>query len=74
MKVLLAIDAEPPSEAAVNEVGRRQRGADLVIVGWRGHEGLRRLFEGSVAHYVVDHAHCPVEVVHCKDGGEESDA
>jgi nucleotide-binding universal stress UspA family protein len=50
----------------------KEWGADLVIVGSRGHRGLRRLFEGSVAHYVVDHAHCPVEVVHGKDREEES--
>jgi nucleotide-binding universal stress UspA family protein len=51
----------------------KEWGADLIIVGSRGRKGLRRLFEGSVAHYVVDHAHCPVEVVHAKEGREESD-
>ena len=51
----------------------RERGADLIVVGSRGHAGLRRLIERSVAHYVVDHAHCPVEVVHAKEstGGED---
>ena len=152
MKVLLAIDEEPCSEEAVNEVGRRQWGggttvrvlhavgkfvppaqelwhdsggdlnqarqeikdrskqlteqvadwlreqglsvetsvrdgepgptvvaeakewgADLVVIGSRGHTGLRRLLEGSVSHYVVDHAPCPVEVVHAKGYEEESD-
>ncbi|MET0649334.1 MAG: hypothetical protein ABW208_22210 [Pyrinomonadaceae bacterium] len=31
MKVLLAIDEEPCSEAAVNEVGRRQWGAGTTV-------------------------------------------
>ena len=36
-----------------------------------GHTGLRRFIEGSISHYVVDHAPCPVEVVHCKETKEE---
>ena len=60
-----------PGPAVVAEA--KEWGADLVVVGSRGHKGLRRLFEGSVAHYVVDHAHCPVEVVHYKDREEDSD-
>ena len=43
----------------------------LVVVGSRGHTGLRRFIEGSVSHYVVDHAPCPVEIVHCKETKEE---
>ena len=60
-----------PGPAVVEEA--KEWGANLIIVGSRGHTGLRRLFEGSVAHYVVDHAHCPVEVIHAKDGEEKSD-
>lgn len=51
----------------------KEWGANLIVVGSRGHTGLRRLLEGSVAHYVVDHAHCPVEVIHAKDGEEKAD-
>ena len=54
-----------PGPAVVEEA--KEWGADLIVVGSRGHTGLRRLLEGSVSHYVVDHAHCPVEVVHSEE-------
>jgi nucleotide-binding universal stress UspA family protein len=38
-------------------------GADLVIMGSRGHSGLAALFAGSVAHQAIRRAHCPVLVV-----------
>ncbi|NEP00837.1 MAG: universal stress protein [Symploca sp. SIO2E9] len=38
-------------------------GADLIIVGRRGHQGLAEVFLGSVSNYVVHHAHCSVLVV-----------
>jgi nucleotide-binding universal stress UspA family protein len=51
----------------------KEWGAGLVVVGSRGHTGLRRLLEGSVSRYVVDHAPCPVEVIHCKGNREEGE-
>jgi nucleotide-binding universal stress UspA family protein len=38
-------------------------GADLVVVGSHGRTGLPRLVMGSVASYVVSHAHCDVMVI-----------
>lgn len=37
--------------------------ADLIIIGSRGLSDLSGLLLGSVAHQVVQHAHCPVLVV-----------
>jgi len=72
LTVETAVRDGEPGPAVVEEA--KEWGADLVIVGSRGHSGLRRLLEGSVSKYVVDHAPCPVEVVHAKDAKGEEDA
>jgi nucleotide-binding universal stress UspA family protein len=41
----------------------RDWNADLIVTGSHGRRGLKRVFLGSVAHYVVSHAPCSVEVV-----------
>ena len=38
-------------------------GADMIVVGSRGQSGITRFLMGSVAHAVVRHAQCSVEVV-----------
>lgn len=50
----------PPGEVLVD----RGRGADLLVVGSRGHGTLRGLLLGSVALHCAMHALCPVLVVH----------
>jgi nucleotide-binding universal stress UspA family protein len=42
----------------------RNWGADLIIMGRRGHSGLKELFLGSVSNYVLHHAPCSVYIVH----------
>lgn len=41
----------------------RAWGADLIVLGRRGHKGLTEVFLGSVSNYVLHHAHCSVLVV-----------
>jgi nucleotide-binding universal stress UspA family protein len=48
-----------PADALV----RQAKGADLLVVGSRGHGGFVGALLGSVSHYCVHHATCPVVVV-----------
>jgi nucleotide-binding universal stress UspA family protein len=50
-----------PVAAILDET--RRLDASVVVVGWRGHGGLRRLLFGSVSRGVVRQAACPVLVV-----------
>ena len=38
--------------------------ADLLVVGSRGHSAVAEMLLGSVSHHCVQHAACPVVVVH----------
>ena len=49
--------------ASVIEEEARDRHADLIVIGTRGHTGLKHLLLGSVAERVVQKAPCPVLTV-----------
>ncbi len=59
--------ADAPADAIVEFA--EQVGADLIVVGNRGHGAGKRLFLGSVSTKVVQHAHdiCAVLVVRTDD-------
>ena len=50
------------SGAAIVRVAERE-GADLIVLGALGRSMVEEALVGSVSHYVVRHAHCPVLVV-----------
>jgi nucleotide-binding universal stress UspA family protein len=41
--------------------------ADTIVIGRRGHSGLKELWLGSVCNYVLHHAFCTVLVIQGKD-------
>ena len=45
---------------------RAAKGADLLVVGSRGHGGFAEMLLGSVGQHCVQHAECPVLIV--RDG------
>ena len=51
---------EGPASRALVEASK---GADLLVLGRRGHGEISGMLLGSVSAYCVAHAHCPVVVV-----------
>ena len=45
--------------------------ADLIVMGCRGHRGIRRAIEGSISDAVIRHAHCPVLVVRSHESAHD---
>lgn len=65
MPLTVPWDLEVGGGDVAEEVQRvaRERGADLIVVGTRGHGPVGRLLGGSVSTRVVHHADRPVLVV-----------
>jgi nucleotide-binding universal stress UspA family protein len=41
----------------------KELGVDLIVMGCRGHRGIRRAIEGSISDAVIRRAPCPVLVI-----------
>lgn len=57
----------PPSQGIVDRA--EEASAAAVVLGASGSSGMRHLFLGTTTERVVQHASCPVLVVHPDDGG-----
>lgn len=53
--------------ATVIEAEAEERPSDLIVIGTRGHGGIKHLLLGSVAERVVQKAPCPVLTVKTPD-------
>lgn len=66
-RIVVGVDGSPSSTRALID---QAAGADLLVVGCRGHGGFAGMLLGSVSQHVIAHASCPVLVVH-EEGSEE---
>ena len=59
------VDVEAVSRdgSAGAELVRASENSRLLVVGCRGHGGVHGLLVGSVSHYCILHARCPVLVI-----------
>jgi len=60
----LALESSLVEGPAAKLLVEASSGADLLVVGNRGHGELVEILLGSVGEYCVAHAPCPVVVVH----------
>jgi nucleotide-binding universal stress UspA family protein len=68
----VAIERRVDQGAAAAVLVEESRGADLLVVGSRGHGGFAQLLLGSVSQQCAQHAFCPVVIVRgtAKNGNE----
>ena len=62
-RIRLHVIKQDPAQALIEAAA----GADLLVVGTRGHSGITSMLLGSVSQRCVHHAPCPVVVVRSQE-------
>jgi nucleotide-binding universal stress UspA family protein len=62
----LEIDAITPNAPAAGGLLDAAEGAELLVVGSRGHGGFANLLLGSVGQHLAQHAPCPITIIHAR--------
>ena len=62
-----------PCGQVAKELLAAAEGADLLVVGSRGHGGIKNAMLGSTANYCATHATCPVMIVRPASTLDEAD-
>ena len=63
VRIERVVGTGPPAQVLIEQA----RGADMLVVGSRGHGGFTGLLLGSVGHQCALHAPCPVTIVRVRD-------
>jgi nucleotide-binding universal stress UspA family protein len=61
-KTLLVLYTQSSTAGAIIDYAEEHH-IDLIVIGTRGHSGLKKMMLGSVALAVLTHSHCPVLVI-----------
>ena len=70
LEVTTEVSPELPTEAIV--AAALERDADLIVMGTRGHTGLKHALLGSVAERTIRIAPCPVLTVKDSEGSQSA--
>jgi nucleotide-binding universal stress UspA family protein len=68
--VATVVRSGSPAQEILDRIGQGQH--DLVVMGSRGHGGIRTLLLGSVSRAVVYRSPVPVVIVHAAKAGSEA--